>query len=283
MNTSLYIAATGMQAQQLGLDAIANNLTNLNTPGFKSSIVNFQELMYSGTSGAHAVDGASHLQRVNRSVGGHVAGAANPIEASDSQDAFFGAGVAVGSTTKDFTTGTLTQTNSQLDLAIQGNGFIEVVMPDGSLGYTRGGTLSVSKDNFLLSPQGYELKPSIRIPANVSGLTISATGQVSVTTGTSSVATQVGQIELASFSNPGALTPLGNGLYVPADAAGRVTYGKPGDSNTGTLSQGFIEGSNVNMVSQMVNLMVAQRAYELSAKVVQTSDELMSMTNNLRR
>ncbi len=272
-----------MQAQQQGLDTIANNLTNLSTPGFKSSTVNFQELMYVDPTGTHTSDGTPHAIHGVHTTARHAHASADVADATDSADTYYGTGVAVGSTTKDFSVGPLTQTNSQLDLAIQGSGFIEVTMPDGSLGYTRGGTLSVSSDNFLLSPQGYEIKPSIRLPANPTSITISASGQVSVTTGTSTTATQVGQIELASFNNPGALTPLGNGIYTPSATSGRATYAKPGDSSTGTLSQGFVEGSNVNMVNQMVNLMVAQRAYELSAKVVQTSDELMSMTNNLRR
>ncbi|HEX8956837.1 MAG TPA: flagellar hook-basal body complex protein [Burkholderiaceae bacterium] len=294
MNNSLYIAATGMQAQQQGLDTIANNLTNLNTPGFKSSTVNFQELMYTDPTGTHISDSVPHAVHAMRAMAPHarVQGtavsataldAADPVDGTDAANTFYGTGVAVGSTTKDFSAGPLTQTNSQLDLAIQGNGFIEVAMPDGSLGYTRGGTLKIGNDNFLQSPQGYEIKPSIRLPANPTGLTITATGQVLVTTATSSTPTQVGQIELATFNNPGALNPLGNGVYAPSDSSGRPTYSKPGDSNSGTLAQGALEGSNVNMVNQMVNLMVAQRAYELSAKVIQTSDELMSMTNNLRR
>lgn len=280
MNNSLYIAATGMQAQQLGLDTIANNLTNLNTPGFKSSNVNFQELMYVDPIGARSSQGDSRPAH-GKVHAAHVGG----MHSMDLADAVapFGEGVSVASVTKDFTLGTLTQTGSQMDVAIQGSGFIEVTMPDGTLAYTRGGTFTLGKDNYLMSPQGYEIKPSIRLPANISHITIAPNGQVSAIVGTGTQPTQVGQIELASFNNPGALNPLGNGVYAPTDTSGHASYSKPGDNNTGTLLQGAIEGSNVNMVNQMVNLMVAQRAYELSAKVVQTSDELMSMTNNLRR
>jgi len=268
MNNSLYIAATGMQAQQLGLDTIANNLTNLSTPAFKSSNVNFQELMYVDPTGKHALKGAD---------------ARDPDEAAATQRPY-GVGVAVGSVTKDFQTpGTITQTGSPMDLAIQGNGFLEMTLPDGTHAYTRGGTLQIGSDNDLLSPQGYELKPTVRLPINPTSITITSTGQVMVTTATSTHPTQVGQLELAAFNNPGALNPQGDGSYLPTDASGKASYGKPGDTNLGAVTQGSIEGSNVNMVNQMVALMVAQRAYELSSKVIQTSDELMSLTNNLRR
>jgi flagellar basal-body rod protein FlgG len=284
MNNALYIAATGMQAQQLDLDTIANNLTNLSTNGYKSSTVNFQELMYVDPVGARS----NEMEAPSVHSGGHGTHNMHAVQgqggdATASAVTPYGTGVSVGSVTKDFTVGTLTQTNSQMDLAIQGNGFLEVTMPDGSRAYTRGGTLSVGADNFLMSPQGYEIKPSIRLPANPTNISIAANGQVSVTTGTSTQATQVGQLELANFNNPGALNPQGNGIYVPTDTSGHATYSKPGDTNAGTLVQGSLEGSNVNMVNQMVNLMVAQRAYELSSKVIQTADELMSMTNNLRR
>lgn len=288
MNNSLYIAATGMQAQQLNLDTIANNLTNLNTNGFKSSVVNFQELMYVDPVGARSSQ--TELHSVHSGHGSHGMQHAAQIDpdsvGNDDETAAitpYGTGVSVGSVTKDFTVGTMTQTNSQLDLAIQGNGFLEVTMPDGSYAYTRGGTLSVGADNFLMGPQGYELKPSIRLPANPTGITIAANGQVSVTTATSTQPVQVGQIELANFSNPAALNPQGNGIYLPTELSGHATYSAPGSSNAGSLLQGSLEGSNVNMVNQMVSLMVAQRAYELSSKVVQTADELMSLTNNLRR
>jgi len=291
VNNSLYIAATGMQAQQSNLDTIANNLTNLNTNGFKSSVVNFQELMYVDPVGARSSQ--TELHSVHSGHGAHGmqamqhADQMNPDSVgSDGESASitpYGTGVSVGSVTKDFTVGTMTQTNSQLDVAIQGNGFLEVTMPDGSHAYTRGGTLSVGADNFLMGPQGYEIKPSIRLPANPTGITIAANGQISVTTATSTQPVQVGQIELANFNNPAALNPQGNGIYLPTALSGQATYSAPGSSNAGSLLQGSLEGSNVNMVNQMVSLMVAQRAYELSSKVVQTADELMSLTNNLRR
>jgi len=268
MNNSLYIAATGMQAQQLGLDTIANNLTNLSTPGYKTSGVNFQELMYVDPTGKRSL---KH---------GDVKG---EDEAAATQRPY-GVGVAVGSVTKDFmTAGTITSTGNPMDIAIQGNGFLEMTLADGSHAYTRGGTLQIGSDNDLLSPQGYELKPTVRLPANPTSISITSTGQVMVTTATSTRATQVGQLELATFNNPGALNPQGNGSYLPTDASGRASYGKPGETNLGTVTQGSLEGSNVNMVNQMVALMVAQRAYELSSKVIQTADELMSLTNNLRR
>jgi flagellar basal-body rod protein FlgG len=262
MNNSLYIAATGMQAHQLGLDTIASNLTNLSTPSYKAGKVNFQELMYADPVGARA--GA---------VNGSAPAAGTP----------YGTGVSIGSVVKDFSTGVMTITGAQRDVAIQGGGFIEVSLPDGRHAYTRGGTLGVSKDNMLTGPQGYEIKPAIHVPANMSSITIAANGDVSVTNGSSPTAIKVGQIELANFSNVEALSPLGNGTYLPTDASGRASYHKPGDAGVGQLLQGQLEGSNVNMGNQMVDLMIAQRAYELSAKVVQASDEMMSLTNNLRR
>ncbi|MBV8636346.1 MAG: flagellar basal body rod protein FlgG [Burkholderiaceae bacterium] len=280
MNNSLYIAATGMQAQQQDLDTIANNLTNLSTPAYKASNVNFQELMYTDPLGARPVQGVpGHAHAKSH----HTHAAENTAELSEQPATAYGSGVSVGSITKDFSVGTITQTGAPMDVAIQGSGFIEVTMPDGTLAYTRGGRFGVSKDNYLTSPQGNEIKPSIRLPANPTSITIAPNGLVTATAGSSTQPVQVGQIELANFNNPGALNPIGNGLYLPTDASGRASYGKPGDNSNGTLAQGAVEGSNVNMVNQMVSLMVAQRAYEMSAKVVQTSDELMSMTNNLRR
>jgi flagellar basal-body rod protein FlgG len=266
MNNALYIAATGMQAQQSGLDTIANNLSNLSTPGFKAGNVNFQELMYADPVGRR-LPGADTAADMGASTAAHA----------------MGTGVQVGSISRDFTQGTLTQTGSAMDVAIKGNGFLEVVLADGSHAYTRGGTLKLDKDNFLVTAQGYEIKPAIRLPANPTGIVISPSGEVSVTTRNSAQPQVVGQIELAGFNDPSSLKPLGDGLWLPSDAAGKPTYGKPGDASLGSLAQGAVEGSNVNMVNQMVAMMLAQRAYEMSSKVIQTSDELMSLTNNLRR
>lgn len=253
MNDALYIAATGMQAQQQSIDTIANNLANVNTVAFKRSRVNFQELMQADT--AHATSKAGAL----------------------------GMGISADSVAKDFTVGALTPTSSPMDLAINGSGFIEVTMADGSRGYSRGGSLQVSKDSFLTTSNGHVLRPAIHVPTNVASITIAADGKVSAQTASQSQAFEIGQVELVNFANPGALQAQGNGVYTPTEASGEANYGKPGSQGMGTLVQGSLENSNVTLVDEMVNLMVAQRAYELSSKVIQASDEIMSLTNNLRR
>jgi flagellar basal-body rod protein FlgG len=257
VNDALYIAATGLQAQQLSIDTIANNLANVSTPGFKKGRVNFQEMLY--------VEAA-------RDVAGSV-GTTNPL----------GLGISVNSVAKDFSVGTLKQTNSPLDVAIDGNGLLEVTLADGSRGYTRGGSLQVTKDSFLATSNGFVLKPAIHIPADITSLVIGEDGKVTVQTASQKQAIEVGQIELVNFSNPSALKALGNGVYVPTDVSGEATYGKPGTQGLGKIAQRTLENANTSLVDEMVTLMVTQRAYELSSKIVQASDEMMSMTNNLRR
>ena len=261
MNNSLYIAATGMQAQQQSIDNIANNLVNVSTTGFKKSRINFQELMHAGAS---------------QNVTG-LTGSQSPL----------GIGISVDSVAKDFSPGILTQTNSPLDIAINGNGFLEVTLADGSHGYSRGGTLQVTKDSYLATGAGHVLKPAIHIPANASAITIGADGKVSVQTsaqaGSPVTTTDVGHLELVNFSNPSGLKAAGSGVYTPTESSGDAVYGKPGAQGLGTFTQGALENSNVSLVDEMVTLMVAQRAYELSSKVAQASDEMMTMTNNLRR
>jgi flagellar basal-body rod protein FlgG len=256
MNDSLYIAATGMQAQQQTLDTIANNLANVNTPGFKKGRVNFQEIMQVQTS-QHA----------------------DPAMATP---AGLGVGISVDSVVRDFSTGQIAPTGSAMDLAIDGDGFLEVTLADGSHAYTRGGTLQVNKDGFLATADGAVLKPAIHVSADTNRLVISPDGKVTLQTAQGGPV-DAGQIELARFVNPSALHPEGNGLYSPTEASGLPLYGKPATGAFGKLAQASVESSNVSLVDEMVTLMVAQRAYELSSKVVQASDELMSLTNNLRR
>jgi flagellar basal-body rod protein FlgG len=254
MNDSLYIAATGMQAQQMTIDSIANNLANVATAGFKKGRVAFQEMMHADPAGA---------------------GARTPSVA--------GLGIAVANITRDFTPGTLAQTGAQMDLAIDGTGFIEVALADGSRGYTRGGTLSVSKDSYLATADGLVLKPAIHIPQGTTAIRIGGDGKVSVQAGAGAAPVEVGQIELANFANPSALSALSGNVYMPTEASGEAMIAKPGNLGLGQLVQGSLENSNVNLTDEMVTLVVAQRAYEMSSKVIQASDELMSLTNNLRR
>lgn len=257
MNDSLYIAATGMQAQQLSIDTIANNLANVATTGFKKGHANFQELMQVGPA-----------QRIAGQPG--VTGP-------------FGLGIGVDSVARDFSAGGLTRTNAPMDLAIDGSGFIGVTLADGSHGYSRAGTLQVTKDAYLATSNGNVLKPAIHIPANASAILIGADGKVSVQSPAHTQPVEVGHIELANFANASALKGAGGGVYIPTEGSGEAMFGKPGARGFGTLAQGALENSNVSMGDEMVTLMIAQRAYEMSAKVIQASDEMMQLTNNLRR
>ena len=263
MFDALYIGATAMQAQQLNVDTVANNLSNVNTNGYKKGRVNFTDLM------------TSEAARIGPGAGQ----ATSPLGATQS----IGAGVGVASMGKLFDQGTNALTSSQWDLAIQGDGFIQVTLPDGSSAYTRGGTLKVNADGLLATQSGQPLKPGLSIPANASAITIGADGTVSVTVPDQSAPVQVGQLQLVRFVNPVGLTAQGNGLYGATDDSGEPIPGSPGQAGIGALQQGYLEGSNVQMVDEMVNLMVAQRAYEASVKVVQASDELLGMVNNLRK
>lgn len=260
MNDSLYIAATGMHAQQTNVDTIANNLTNINTPGFKKSRVNFQNLVYRETAGSAPVDGMQAAMGIAQ-----------------------GSGVGIASLAKLFVAGELKRTDTPLDVAIQGDGLFEVELADGTRAYSRGGSLQVNRDGMLATADGNPIKPGIHIGTDAKEIIVKADGQVLVKSGNRTTATEVGRIELAVFADPSGLAALGDGLYRPTERSGDATYGKPGEDRFGTVAQGFVESSNVNMVDEMVNLMVAQRAYEMSVKVIQASDEMLGMSNNLRR
>lgn len=270
MLDALYVAATGMQAQQLDVDTIANNLANLNTTAFKKSRISFTDLVTlervrqthaAGTGRSGGVDETGPLAAVPR----------------------MGAGVGIASVAKLFDAGVISQTNSQWDVAINGDGFLSVSMPDGSTAYTRGGTLIVNSDGLLATQSGQPLKPGLAVPANATGMTVGGDGSVSVTVPGQSGAVKLGQLQLVRFANPAALLAQGDGLYSESDGSGEPIAGDAGQDGIGTLQQGALEGSNVQMVDEMVNLMVAQRAYEASVKVAQASDELLGLVNNLRK
>ncbi|MFZ6646142.1 flagellar basal-body rod protein FlgG [Undibacterium sp. TJN25] len=258
MNDSLYIAATGMQAQQLNVNTTANNLANMLTPGFKAGRVNFQDMVHQMGHPTSA-DNEGNLQQAH------------------------GIGVNVSSLSTLFALGDLQKSTGPLDIAIQGSGFLEVTMPDGSHAYSRGGSLQVNADGFLTTPDGSALKPSIHVGADAKVVTITADGKVQVQTSAQGAAVEVGSIEMSNFADPSTLNALGQNLYKPTAKSGDPVYGKPGDNGMGTISQGYLEASNVNMVNEMVNLMTAQRAYEMNVKVIQASDEMLGMSNNLRR
>jgi len=259
MIDSLYIGATGMQAQQLNVDVIANNLANVNTAGFKKNRVTFEDSFYQV---ARSTLDAQNLQQ-NQVV--------------------LGMGTLVSSNSKSFAQGEIKATESPLDLAIQGNGFFEVVLPDGRSAYTRYGSLKVSADGYLSTSSGYQLKQDIQVSADILEVVIDKQGKVSGRSANENELVELGQIELTNFANPEGLDPIGENLYLATSAAGQISSDKAGENGFGSLSQGYLESSNVKLAEEMVNLVLAQRAYELNAKLIQASDEMLSISNNLRR
>jgi flagellar basal-body rod protein FlgG len=258
MLDAFYVGATGMQAQQAHVDAIANNLANVNTPGFKKTRIAFSDLVVGSAVGASPLEGGS-------AVGG------------------VGAGVQVVSAAQVFEAGALSQTGGAMDVAIVGDGFLELAMPDGSRAYARGGTLKVNADGQLATQSGIPLKPGISIPEQAQAVVIAANGRVQVRVAGQDTPVEVGQLELVRFTNPQGLLAQGGNVYRATDPSGEPIGGRAGEDGMGSLAQGVLEASNVKLVDEMVNLMVAQRAYEASAKVVQAADEMLGIINGLRR
>lgn len=258
MFDALHIGATGMQAQQTQVDAIANNLTNANTPAYKKTRVSFTDLVVRAAQPA---------------------GAAAPLGAATGA----GAGVALASAFKLFEPGEVKKTESAMDIAIQGDGFLELAMADGTRAYTRGGTLKVNADGQLATQAGIPLKPGIAIPDGATAIVISTGGRVQVRVPGQAQPVEAGQLEVVRFANAQGLLTQGGNVYRATESSGEPIGGKPGEDGMGSIAQGFLESSNVKMVEEMVNLMVAQRAYEASVKVVQASDEMLGMINGLRR
>lgn len=265
MFDALYIAATGMQAQQLHVDTIANNLANMNTVAYKKGRVGFADLM------ARDAGRAAALPAEDLRTGSSMAAQR------------LGSGVSVAGISKLFDAGEMKKTDSALDVAILGDGFLEVTLPDASRAFTRGGSLKVNKDGLLATQAGHPLKPGVAIPENAQAVIITADGKVQVRLPNQANAIEVGQLELARFPSPGLLYAQGDNLYRASEGSGDPIIGRAGEEGLGTLAQGFVEGSNVKMVEEMVSLMLAQRAYEASVKVVQASDEMLGLVNNLRK
>lgn len=253
------IAATGLHAQEASVDAIANNLANVNTTGYKKGRVDFEDLMYRQVSRASGLLGNPDIH--------------NPA----------GVGTAVASIGKVFSQGELKTTQRDLDLAIQGEGFFEVMLPDGRYAYTRSGMFQVDKDGVLVTADGYALSPSVQLPPDAKRVVIKPNGDVAVEVPEQSAPLDIAHIELANFVNPTALTPAGDNLYLPSQQSGDVIYGSPSETGFGQLAQGFLEGSNVNMSEELSNLVLAQRSYEVNARVLQAADEMLSIINSLRR
>jgi flagellar basal-body rod protein FlgG len=259
MIDSLYIGATGMNAQQLNIDSVANNLANVNTTGFKRSRTEFADLVY-------------------RSV--DLAGAANGGRAMTGR---MGMGTAVMGSAKLFGAGDLKKTGEIFDLAVNGPGFFEVVLPDGNLAYTRNGALRLDRDGFLATQDGFRLSAQVQVAPDAQQVRIAADGGVFVKLPGETAETELSRVELASFANPAGLNALGDNVYGATDQSGPATLGTAGANGLGQIQQGFLEGSNVKLIDELLGLILAQRAYELNAKVVQASDELLGMANNLRR
>ncbi|HAC59727.1 flagellar basal-body rod protein FlgG [Parvibaculum sp.] len=259
---SLSIAATGMMAQQLNVEVISNNIANMSTSGFKRQRAEFQDLLY------------QNLRRVgtNSSDAGTIVPAGVQV----------GLGVKTGSVYRIMTQGNLDNTENKLDIAIQGRGYFRVELPSGEDAYTRAGSFQISPDGQLVTADGYTLAPGITIPQEATDITISRDGQVQASIPGQTDAQVVGQIELASFANEAGLDPLGDNLFVETAASGAPTLGTPASTGMGSVLQGFLETSNVNAVSEITSLITAQRAYEMNAKVITATDEMMSVTSNVK-
>ena len=260
MLRALYSSAAGMQSQQTNLDVIANNLANVSTTGFKKNKAEFQDLLYSTARAA-----------------GSDAGGGNTVPTGVQ----IGHGSRLVTTSKIFTTGELTQTGERLDVAIKGDGFFEVALPDGSRAFTRDGALKTGSDGRIMTSDGLVLQGGFQtIPPGTTNISISSTGEVS-TKGANG--DQSFRVQLVRFANPGGLDSIGGNLYRETSASGTAEAGNPGESGFGGLQQGFLEMSNVKVVEEMVNLIVAQRAYEVNSKAVQAADQMMQLSNNLLR
>ena len=260
MLRSLYSAAAGMESQQMNLDVISNNLANVNTTGFKKSKIEFQELLYQTTRAPGADQGSGNQLPTGIQVGQ----GSRPV-----------------ATARIFTNGDLSQTGEQLDVAIQGDGFFQVQMPDGSTAYTRDGAFKTASDGRIVTSDGLPLQGGFQpVPTGTTNVTIGSNGNVTYTTASGSTTFQV---QLARFNNAGGLESLGSNLYKETNASGPAQLGNPNESGFGSLNQGYLELSNVKVVEEMVNLILAQRAYEVNSKAVQAADEMMQQSNNLKR
>ncbi|RJO67164.1 MAG: flagellar basal-body rod protein FlgG [Myxococcales bacterium] len=261
MIAALNTAATGMEAQQILIDIIANNLANVNTNGFKRSRGNFQDLLYrtvraAGTSSAAGVELPTGLQ--------------------------IGQGTRTVSTERLFGQGQYKNTQAPLDVAIEGNGFFQVQSPNGEIVYTRDGSFKTDAQGQVVTSEGYLLDPAISIPQDATSITIGEDGTVSVTLAGQTEATEVGQIQLASFVNPAGLEAIGRGFFRPSGSSGQAIQAVPGQDGLGSLSQGFLETSNVKVVEEMIDMIAGQRAYEINSKVIQTADQMLRNVTQIR-
>ena len=261
MIRALYTSASGMQAQQMNLDVISNNLANVNTTGYKKNKIEFQDLLYQTQRPAGAQQGQ---------------GAVTPTAIQ------VGHGARVGSTARVFSAGELTKTGEKLDVAINGDGFFEVQLPDGTRGYSRDGALKLDSQGRFVTSEGYQILSGFQaVPHGTTEITFANNGDVTMRNANGSQTNF--SVQLVRFPNSGGLESVGGNIYKETPASGQATPGIPGQDGLGTMQQGFLEMSNVKVVEEMVNMIVAQRAYEVNSKAVQASDDMMQQANNLRR
>jgi flagellar basal-body rod protein FlgG len=254
MIKSLWIAKTGLDAQQTQMDVISNNLANVSTSGFKRSRAVFEDLMYQNLR----QPGAQSSQQTQLPSGLQI-----------------GTGVRAVATERIHTQGNLQQTGNDKDVAISGQGFFQVLQPDGTTAYTRDGSFQVDSQGQLVTSSGYVVQPAITIPANAQSITVGKDGTVSVTQVGATAPTQVGQLQLATFMNPAGLESRGENLYVESASSGTPTVGNPGTNGAGSLAQGYVETSNVNVVEELVNMIQTQRTYEMNSKAITTTDQML--------
>jgi len=261
MMRALSIAATGMQAQQTNVEVISNNIANVSTTGFKRSIAEFQDLLYQSTS---RVGTASSEQGTVLPTGSQV-----------------GLGVRNSGVTRVLTQGSLTETDNPLNLAINGRGYFGVQLPNGDVGYTRDGSFNYSSTGKIVTGEGYPVEPGITVNPTATSVTINQAGQV-IETMPNGKQNTVGQLQLYAFPNEAGLSALGGNILAKTDASGDPSQGLPADPGFGTVQQGYLEASNVNVVTEMTSLIQAQRAYELNSKVIQAADQMLQTTNQVR-
>lgn len=263
MIRALYSAASGMTAQQLNVDNIANNLANSNTAGYKTRRAQFQDLLYQNMIQPGAAAGQQTVVPTGLQLGLGTRASSNEII---------------------FTQGEFSQTNNPLDVVIQGNGFFQILQPNGTIAYTRSGQFQMNQTGNLVDGNGNPLQPNITLPTNAQSITIATDGTVSYTLPNQTAAQTAGQIQLATFANPAGLNSLGQNYYQPTTASGEPILGTPGgQEGIGTLLQGYTEQSNVSVVNEFVNLIISQRAYEANSKVVKAADEMYQEMNNLTK
>ncbi len=259
MTQALWIAKTGLDAQQTKMSVISNNLANASTSGFKRSRAVFEDLLYQN----QRQPGAQSSQDTVYSTG-----------------LMIGTGVRTVATEKLFSQGNLSQTQNPLDVAIEGRGFLQVLMPDGSLAFTRDGSVQVDNQGQLVTPNGYAIQPAINIPIDAQSITIAVDGTVSISMQGQAATTQVGNIQLADFINPAGLQPTGGNLYLETTSSGSPQVGAPGLNGLGSVLQGYIENSNVNVVEELVSMIETQRAYEMNSRAISTADQMLQYVSN---